>query len=67
MFDFILSFPFIVGLSLGALAGAFIGLGLGRRSERANEAYDRIRAEAKIREQQLRDQIERLRASGKSE
>lgn len=57
MFEFILSLPFLVGLVLGAL----IGVGLGRRSVTANEAYDRARAQWDLREAQLREQIQRLR------
>ena len=42
------------------VAGAFIGVGLARRSDTANRYYDQIRAESKIREGQLRDQLARL-------
>lgn len=57
MFEFFLSLQFLVGLVLGAL----IGVGLGRRSVTANEAYDRARAQWELREAQLREQIDRLR------
>lgn len=57
MFEFFLSLPFLVGLVLGAL----IGVGLGRRSVTANDAYDRARAAWDLRESQLREQIDRLR------
>ena len=58
MFEFILSLPFLVGLVIGAL----VGVGLGRRSKRANAIYDRARTEWDEREAELRDQIRRLQA-----
>lgn len=57
MFDFILSLPFVVGLVLGAL----IGVGLGRRSDTANQFYDGARAEWDRREAQLQAEIDRLK------
>lgn len=36
----------IIALALGLVIGAFIGVGLGRRSSTANEYYDRMRKEA---------------------
>lgn len=59
-----LSLQFLIGAGLGLIAGAFIGVGLGRRSNTANDAYDRARASWELREAQLREQIERLQNKG---
>lgn len=57
MFEAFFTLPVLLAL----LVGALIGVGLGRRSVTANEAYDRARAQWDLREAQLREQIQRLR------
>lgn len=53
MLEFLMSAPFLIGLAIGAVLGVFAGIGLGRRSNHANAAYDKIRREAA----ELRDQL----------
>lgn len=57
MFEAFFTLPVLLAL----LVGALIGVGLGRRSVTANDAYDRARAAWDLRETQLREQIDRLR------
>lgn len=58
MLEFLMSAPFLIGLAIGAVLGVFSGIGLGRRSNHANAAYDKIRREAA----ELRDQLSDARA-----
>ena len=48
----------IAALALAFVLGAFLGVGLGRRSNHANAAYDKIRREAA----ELRDQLSDAKA-----
>lgn len=48
-------------LTVALIAGAFIGVGLGRRSSTANAYYDSARAQWAEREAQLQAEIQRLR------
>jgi hypothetical protein len=62
MFEFILSLPFHVGLGVGAVAGGFVGVGLGRRSSKANEFYDRARAGWDLKRAELEEEVRELKA-----
>jgi hypothetical protein len=62
MFEFILSFQFLVGLGVGAVAGGFVGVGLGRRSSKANEFYDRARAGWDLKRAELEEEVRELKA-----
>jgi hypothetical protein len=55
MFEFITSFYFWLGVVVGGVGGAFIGLGLARRSTTANAYYDKIRKELDEAREQLRE------------
>lgn len=57
MFEAFFTLPVLLAL----LVGALIGVGLGRRSVTANDAYDRARAAWDLREAQLREHIDSLR------
>ena len=48
----------LITLAAALVLGVFIGVGLGRRSSKANEYYDRIRKEA----DELRERAERAEA-----
>lgn len=61
MFEFILSFQFLVGLGVGAVLGAFVGVGLGRRSNTANEFYDRTQAKWELERAELEEKIASLK------
>lgn len=55
--DFI-NFATILALAIGLVIGAFVGVGLGRRSTTANAYYDKIRLEA----DELRERAEKAEA-----
>lgn len=61
MFEFIVSLPFAVGLTVGAVLGAFVGVGLGRRSNTANEFYDRTQAKFDLKKAELEEEIRSLK------
>jgi gas vesicle protein len=63
MIEFIFSAQFLIGLGLGAVAGAFLGVLLGRRSKTANEYVDKIRAKYEEEREQLRHRIRELESS----
>lgn len=51
----------LIAYAIFFVAGAFLGVLLGRRSKTANAAVDRIRAEYTEKLQAARDEIARLR------
>lgn len=55
----------LVALAAALVVGGFIGVGLGRRSNTANDYYDRIRKEADELREQLREAEAQLRARAK--
>lgn len=61
MFEFILSFQFLVGIGVGAVLGAFVGVGLARRSNTANEFYDRTQAKFDLKKAELEEEIRSLK------
>lgn len=61
MFEFILSFQFLMGLGVGAVVGAFVGVGLARRSNKANEFYDRTRAKWDLERAELEEKVAALK------
>jgi gas vesicle protein len=65
MFEFIFSAQFLIGLGLGAVGGAYVGVLMGRRSQTANAYVDRIRAEYDERVNQLKQQVRELQAKAK--
>lgn len=48
-------------LAVALIGGAFIGVGLGRRSSTANAYYDQARAQWAEREARMQAEIQRLR------
>ena len=61
MLEFFFSPQFLLGLGAGLAAGAFVGVGLGRRSSTANRNHDAVRARYDELEDQLRAEIQDLR------
>lgn len=61
MLEFFFSPQFLLGLGAGLAAGAFVGVGLGRRSSTANLYHDAVRARYDELEDQLRAEIQDLR------
>ena len=61
MFEFIVSIQFAAGLTLGAVLGAFVGVGLARQSNTANEFYDRTRAKWDLERAELEEKIAALK------
>jgi hypothetical protein len=62
MFEFIFSAEFITAAIVFSAAGAFLGVGLARRSQTANAYYDRIRAKWDEEREELRRRIRELEA-----
>lgn len=56
----------LILLAIVLVGGAFIGIGLGRRSSTANAYYDRARAEWERRETQMQAEIQQLRDKQRS-
>lgn len=61
MLEFFFSPHFLLGLGAGLAAGAFVGVGLGRRSSTANRYYDGALDWYAEREAKLRAEIQELR------
>lgn len=64
MFEFILSAEFLTAAVVFSVAGAYVGVLLGRRSQTANAYVDRIRSEYEDRMNKLKQQIRDLQAKG---
>jgi len=61
MLELFFSPEFLLGLGAGLVAGAFVGVGLGRRSSTANRYYDGALDWYAEREAKLRAEIQELR------
>lgn len=61
MLELFFSTQFLLGLGAGLAAGAFVGVGLGRRSSTANRYYDGALDWYAEREAKLRAEIQDLR------
>lgn len=61
MLELFFSPQFLLGLGAGLAAGAFVGVGLGRRSSTANRYYDGALDWYAEREAKLRAEIQELR------
>ena len=61
MIEFFFSPQFLLGLGAGLVVGAFVGVGLGRRSSTANRYYDAVHARYDERLRALRAEIQDLR------
>lgn len=58
MLEFLMSAPFLIGLAIGAVLGVFSGIGLGRRSARANAFYDQTRDKYDEASTKIRDRLD---------